>query len=128
MNKYQKELIAKCVEYPEGTPFDYLYIIPSGKMYNGYWGKNGYNDIYLVAESISDSLDESKYYFIGKGVDIVTLGDWRNKFKKEYFKFDIPEKLNCIRLYNVGTTMTIKESDLSCITIDTVIEETVNED
>ena len=91
MNKYQKELIARCETYPLGTPFDCLYIIPSGKLYNGFWGKNGYNKIYLVCQVHIEGQGD-KYYLIGNEyeIDVVELPNTR---------FDIPEKLNCIRCF-----------------------------
>ena len=91
MNKKQKELIAQCKPYPLGTPFDCLYIIPSGKLYNGFWGKNGYNKIYLVCQvQIKDKDDE--YYLIGDKyeIDVVSLPN---------IEFDIPKELNCVRCF-----------------------------
>lgn len=93
MNKYQKELIEKCEQYEAGTPFDELYIIPSGVLYNGFWGKNGYNRIYLVC-GVKD-----KVYLVGKEyqIDVLDFGDFLKPILA--LNCDIPNKLNCVRFF-----------------------------
>lgn len=100
MNKYQKELIEKSKPYIPEMPFDYLYIIPSGKLYNGFWGKNGHNSIYIVCGVHKEHEDE--YYLIGKDyqVDVLDFMD----FSKQTMAIscDIPNKINCVRFFCLG--------------------------
>lgn len=118
MNKYQKELIEKCEQYEVGTPFDNLYIIPSGVLYNGFWGKNGYNKIYLVCSVCKDN--DEKFYLVGKKcqIDVLQFGDY---FKPALatFNCDIPNKLNCVRLFCYGKRFVIKDI-LSSLTIEVI--------
>ena len=96
MNKYQKELIAKCKPYPLGTPFHNLYIIPSGKKYNGFWGKNGFNKIYLVCSVHKPDDDDDEYYLIGQDYDVDVL-----QFDAILMSCDVPSETNCVRLFCV---------------------------
>ena len=94
MNKYQKELIDKCEPYPVGTPFDVLYIIPSGVSYNGFWGKNGYNKIYLVCRDTKND----KWYIVGDEYecDVLSFNNHSNYKDVPALRADIPNKLNCL--------------------------------
>ena len=64
MKKAVKELIAEAVPL-ESTEFSELWIIDSEKIYRGFWGKNGYNNIIILGrgykkdqiELISNSSD-----------------------------------------------------------------------
>lgn len=102
MNKYQKELIEKCEQYEVGTPFDNLYIIPSGVLYNGFWGKNGYNKIYLVCSVRKDNYE--KFYLVGKEyqIDVLQFGDFLKNIPA--LNCDIPNKLNCVRFFCIDRT------------------------
>lgn len=122
MNKYQKELIAKCEPYVEGTPFDYLYVIPAGKLYNGFWGKNGYNKIYLVCKDIDSKTKEEKCYLIGDAcqVDVVHLGEY-HEVDRSVYKFDVIPKLNCTRIYTFASNKKlVVKCILSCIEVTEV--------
>lgn len=113
MNKYQKELIEKCEQYEVGTPFDELYIIPSGVLYNGFWGKNGYNRIYLVC-GVKD-----KVYLVGKEyqIDVLQFGDFLKPTSA--LNCDIPNKLNCVRFVHHGRSrFVIKDVLSSSVTIE----------
>lgn len=120
MNKYQKELIEKCEPYEVGTPFDNLYIIPSGKLYNGFWGKNGYNKIYLVCGVHEDN--EDKFYLVGKKhqVDVLDFGDYLKQHTLTVLSCDIPNKLNCVRLFHLGRKKFVIRDVLSTVTIEEI--------
>lgn len=113
MNKYQKELIDKCEPYIVGTLFDALYIIPSGVLYNGFWGKSkSFNSIYVVCR---DCVKE-KFYLIGNEypIDILDLYGL-------HLTADVPTKLNCLRFHTTlhRSRLVIKEI-LSELTIEEV--------
>lgn len=119
MNKYQKELIEKCEPYEVGTPFDNLYIIPSGVSYNGFWGKNGYNKIYLVCGVHKDNDD--KFYLVGEEyqVDVLQFGDFLKPTLA--LSCDIPNKLNCVRFFCLGRSKHFVIKDvLSSVTIEVI--------
>lgn len=117
MNKYQKELIEKCEQYELGTPFDNLYIIPSGVSYNGFWGKNGYNKIYLVCGVYEDN--DEKFYLVGKEyqVDILHFGDLSNPLA---LNCDIPNKLNCVRFFCYGRKHFVINDVVSSVKIEVI--------
>lgn len=91
MTKAQKELLANCEPYKDGTPFDTVILIPTGKKYDGFWGENGYNQILVVC------LDKEtgKYYKCGDTyqVDVVHLENLGN------INIDVPKESNCIRIF-----------------------------
>lgn len=97
MNKYQKELIEKCEQYKEGTPFNVLYIIPSGVAFNAFGEKNGYNNIYLVCGTHQG--EDEKFYVVGKEhqIDVVQFGDFLTPAVT--LRCDVPNKLNCARFF-----------------------------
>ena len=53
MTKKQKELIAEAIHY-DGSPIDGIYILSEHKLYNGAWGKNGYNSMIILDYSIEN--------------------------------------------------------------------------
>ena len=87
-----KKIIETADEYMPGYDgklvFDTVYLISSGKLYDGFWGKNGYNE-FIVLGKINDhyyKIDLCQY-------DVVTLEDMY------HIIVDIPHDLNCIRLF-----------------------------
>ena len=48
MIKKVKELIQQAQPYTEQKAFGCIYLIPSGKAYDGFWGKNGYDNIIIL--------------------------------------------------------------------------------
>lgn len=92
MNKRLKGLIERAEVYNQEL-LDDLFIIPSGKVYNGFWGKNGYNKIILIGRN----LKEAKAYRIDTDIqhDIIHFS-----YIKEFgIKIDIPTEYNCVRLF-----------------------------
>lgn len=74
-----------------------FYIIPSGVSYNGFWGKNGYNKIYLVCGVHKDN--DEKFYLVGEEyqVDVLQFGEIDKPMTM--LSCDIPNKLNCVRFF-----------------------------
>ena len=99
MNKFQKEIIAKCEPYKEGTLFDELYVIPANK-YTGfcYYAKSKcqYQRILLVCYAYKDN----KWYVSSSDyqcdlLSIVQLGDVP-------IRFDVPLHTNTLRAFCSG--------------------------
>lgn len=119
MNKYQKELIEKCEPYPIGMPFQSFYVIPSGVSYNGFWGKNGYNKIYIVCTIYDEKQDKEKFYLVGEKyqVDVLQLGDFLKPTLA--ISCDIPNKLNCLHFFNLDRSKKFVIKDvLSSVVIE----------
>lgn len=115
MNKKQQKLLEGCEPYEPGTKFNTLYIIPGGKLYRGFWGKNGYNKIYLVCVT-----REGKKYVIGTNseVDILQLWDLDNA---SHFNIDVPKEYNCVRLFTIHSQSSLVIPDkLSTIIVKEV--------
>lgn len=89
MTKKQKELIAEAIHY-DGSPIDGIYILSEHKLYNGAWGKNGYNSMIILAYSIEN---EKIYHF-----DLNYQRDVFSCLKKVRFSIDIPHEYDCLRL------------------------------
>ena len=107
MNKALKELIAQCEPYVDGTPFSSAYLIPSGKLYNGFWGKNGFNKFYIVCN------EGDKHYLVGgcAECDLVEIRPLSTAY------FDIPNQYNAL-LVRGNFKFVIFNSTLSIITIE----------
>lgn len=69
MKKNIKELIEKALPYKLGSPLSSIDIISTDKLYNGFWGKNGYNGIIILGYY------KDKCYFVNKDYecDVVEL-------------------------------------------------------
>ena len=89
MTKKQKEFISQAKEYELGKPFIAMNLIPNG-IYNGTWGKNGYNKMIIIVE------DDSNYYIVNKDyqVDVINL------FKAcgHVWGVDVPKETSCVRI------------------------------
>lgn len=66
MTKKAQEILKKAYEkkYVVGTPFDRLIIVRTGKMYRGVWGKNGYENMILIAMRYMPGSDVKEYMLI----------------------------------------------------------------
>lgn len=72
MKKALKEIIENAELKREGK-FDAFMAIPNG-VYNGFWGKNGYDNILFLGQSAEDG----KWYKIAEYIDVVTFcGAWQ---------------------------------------------------
>lgn len=110
MTKTQKQLIAKCEPYVDGTLFSSFYVIPSGKLYKGSWGKNGFNQIYIICKN------EDKLYLVGGcQCDVLHITPLRN------IHIEVPNKSNTISFWGRNKFI-IKNSNLSTVTIEEVKE------
>lgn len=70
MNQKTKDFIDKALPLPKdmckNTPFNPIWLIDSGKLYNGSYGKNGFNDIIVIGQS-----KDGKLYKITEHSDII---------------------------------------------------------
>ena len=107
MNKAQKELIEKAIKY-NGEPIDSLYIISKDRLYNGFWGKNDYNEIVVIAYSRAT---DQYYKWDLYPRDVINFN------KEIQFGVDIPNKFNCVRLF-FHEPITLQTGQLSSFVID----------
>ena len=90
MTKKEKALIDRAIEY-DGSPLHGLYIISAHKLYKGFWGKNGYNEMIILGYRIENH-DEIIYHFnLNYPKDVIQC------FKDIQFSIDIPKEYDCIR-------------------------------
>lgn len=85
-----KELIDNAMPFQEGEYNDFL-IIPSGKAYDGFWGKNGYDNIIVLGKKKL----ETEWVRIDVGSTDVFSLSLRNYIGGMHF--DISHDLGCIR-------------------------------
>ena len=84
----------------EGVLINCIYIVNTNQSYDGFWGKNGYNNMVVVGYSPNNK----KYYILSEAqCDIVRL--WRTNAIE--ISIDIPEDLNCIRLFGFTKPLSI---------------------
>lgn len=88
MKKKLLEMIEKAEPYEPNVPMNLLYLIDTKKIYNGFWGENGYNNMLVIGYSRATR----KYYKITDHSDVVYIADIR------YVDFDIPSDLGCVRV------------------------------
>lgn len=93
MKKALKELIENAEPYNGQAVCDFL-IIPSGKKYQGFWGKNGYNKIIILGRSYA----ENKVFRIDTAYEHDVIDFYRLK-DATHGQIDIPQEYNCIRLH-----------------------------
>lgn len=88
MRKKLKELIENAEFCVEGV-FNEFLIIPTHKAYNGFWGKNGYENIIVLARNF----DSKTYYRISQEqCDVLNLIYINN------VSVDIPDDVGCVRI------------------------------
>ena len=90
MKNKLKELIEAAPSIKSGI-FDCFLIVPNGK-YNGFWGKNGYNNIILLVKKPKDTV----WYKICDKCDKFTIFDI---IKNATFNLDIPSDYNVVRIW-----------------------------
>lgn len=88
MRKKLKELIENAEFCVEGV-FNEFLIIPTHKKYNGFWGKNGFENIIVLARHF----ENEKYYRISQ-----EQCDVFNLFRVSSVGIDVPDDLGCIRV------------------------------
>ena len=112
MNKACKKLIEKAKPY-NGEEIGMLYIINSGKLYRGFWGKNGYNKIIVIGSSRKPHNEPVEYYNLSENYDIdkVSIEDL---VEHERCNIDIEHKYNCVRVwFNKTITRELLLSDIT---------------
>ncbi len=116
MKKELKQLIESAEQY-NAQLLDELLIIPSGKAYNGFWGKNGYNKIILLGINKRDY----KVYRIDTDIqhDVISF----DYLKEIGIKIDIPEEYNCVRLF-FSHNQFVVSNEASCFIV--YVEEIEN--
>lgn len=87
MTKKQKEFIAKA-KPKTSEMFKGLYIADSGKAYDGFWGKNGYNSMVIIGETTSGELETLSDYS-----DVICC------FAKQGFSADIDRKNRMLHIW-----------------------------
>jgi len=110
MNKKLKAIYKQSKDYVDGTPFDRIYIINTHRLYDGFWGENGYNCIKVLVSFSKDK--EEVFYVFNKNyqTDVLQMFD---EFK---FNIDIPNDLDCIRLFTA--TPLVAKTGCSSTTIE----------
>ena len=76
MNKFQKELLEKCIttKHDEELPlFDEIYILPTNRKHD-----SGYKIMYIVGHYVK----EDKYYLLDTYCDVVNFGDLVKELKE----------------------------------------------
>lgn len=86
-----KELIDKAEPFAEGD-YDMFLLIPSGRMYDGFWGKNGYDSIIILGK-----LREVENWtrIDNEASDVFTM---QLREYNGHVNFDIPHDLGCFRI------------------------------
>lgn len=83
-----KELIDKAEPFAEGD-YDMFLLIPSGRMYDGFWGKNGYDSIIILGKL----REVETWTRIDSGAsDVFTM---QLREYNGHVNFDIPHDLGC---------------------------------
>lgn len=88
MKKALKELIENAPKKTKGA-FKFFLFISNG-VYDGFWGKNGYNNILILGRSV----DDNKWYRISEFGDKFDI--YRTKLS---FNLDIPKDLGVPRIW-----------------------------
>ena len=89
MKKKLKELIENAPYKRVGT-FTQFLLIPTNEEYNGFWGKNGYNNVIILGY---DKKEEIWCRLSPQQCDNMNISHVRN------FDMDIPSDLGCIRIW-----------------------------
>lgn len=88
MNKHLKELIDNSEFCVEGI-FNEFLIILTHKKYNGFWGKNGYENMIVLARHFES---DTWYRISQEQCDVFDITGVHS------FGIDIPEKYGCVRI------------------------------
>jgi len=100
-----KELIKNAPVKRSGT-FSGFFIVPSGEEYDGFFGKNGYNNIILLGLET----DSRKWCRITESADALSFIGMHS------LNFDIPTEYNSVRCWANKPIKIDNELDLSTIT------------
>lgn len=96
MTEKEKKLIERSIIL-EDEMFDLkyrcIYIINSGKLYDGFWGKNGYKSIIVLGLDEDERLINISRNYQCDAFDI------KSHYEFGYPRFDIPKDDNCFRIF-----------------------------
>lgn len=77
MNKKEQALLNKTTayDYENPKPIKIFYLLNTHKLYKGFWGKNGYNNIIVIGTWYDEKTKEEHYYRFDdcKERDVVNL-------------------------------------------------------
>lgn len=90
MKKALKELIEN-TEFKRKGKFSNFIIVSNG-VYDGFWGKNGYNNILLLGFDAEDK----KYYKITDSADVFSIFDFKEIYS---FSLEIPSEYGVPRIW-----------------------------
>lgn len=119
MTKKQKEFIESAKPLPkiyDNMKFSGVYIIDSGKQYNGFWGKNGFKNLIILGRNEED---EELYILSDKHCDIMEI----ENIYKGVFMYDIPKESDCIRMCFSGPYYFTVETKLSTLKLKVIKRE-----
>lgn len=92
MRKKLKELIDNA-EFCETGIFNEFLIIPTHKVYDGFWGKNGYENMIVLAKSFGE---ETWYRISQEQCDVLNFIYINNVC------VDVPDDVGCVRISSVS--------------------------
>ena len=118
MTKKEKALIDTAIEY-DGSPLDGLYIISAHKLYKGFWGENGYNEMIILGYRWPK---DEKCRYEEKIVYHFNLNyqkDVLQCFKDIQFSMDMPNEYDCLRLC-FREPIVVRKEQLSAFMIDSL--------
>ena len=100
MNDKLKDIIKNAKPCDSSLVFDYILIIPTNSIYDGFYGVNGYNNMFVIG-CVNDS-----YYRLDSGDDNA-YGDSLYINNLRYLNFDVPTEFDgeCIRVFSNGFKM-----------------------
>ena len=98
MTEKEKKLIERAIileDEKEMFNLNYksIYIINSGKLYDGFWGKNGYKSIIVLGLD-----EEERLINISRNYQCDVF-DIKTQYEFGYPRFDIPKDDNCFRIF-----------------------------
>ena len=92
MKNELKDIIANAKQYRREELYS-LYVIDSGKKYNGFYGVTGYNNIIVIGVARKKEADENEYYLLTNWSDVVRVTDIKS------CSVEISTKLGCVCLF-----------------------------
>ena len=96
MKEELKDLIDNAPIVEEGL-FKHFLIVPSDTVYDGFWGKNGYDNIIVLGEFADDSAEQG-YKGYGR-IDQYSGSDAFHITSILNANIDIPSEFGCVRLW-----------------------------
>ena len=102
MNKKLELVLEQAQEYELGAPLDSIYIYSTNKLYNGFWGKNGYNGIVIIGTY------KDKYYVVNKDYQCDVMDFRYLEDLAARMMLDIPHESNAIHMW-FGKPICFKE-------------------